>query len=170
MILQSEIQIIPSSKTLQYYKDKGYNVKIKEPIYIKNEDIPNGSHILERRKCDNCSKEFERTRRAIMDTFNKFNKDLCLECSKKYTQEKTKITNLKKYGVEYPFQSQEIKTKAKETCLKKYGCEFTFQDSSMNSRAVESYRNKINKDSDFKKKIQEKTKATNLKKQVIFVY
>lgn len=32
-----------------------------------------------------------------------------------------RITMLKKYGVEYPLQSKEVRNKIKETCLNKYG-------------------------------------------------
>ena len=38
-------------------------------------------------------------------------------------KEKIKQTNLKRYGVENPFQSEEKKNKIKETLIKKYGCD-----------------------------------------------
>jgi glucan-binding YG repeat protein len=40
---------------------------------------------------------------------------------------KVKSTNLEKYGVENPFQSEEVKEKGKATCLEKYGVENPFQ-------------------------------------------
>ena len=58
------------------------------------------------------------------------------------TLEKTKQTNLKRYGVENPMQNKEIKEKFKQTNLKRYGVECSLQ----------------NKD------IKEKTKQTNLKR------
>ena len=36
--------------------------------------------------------------------------------------EKTKQTNLKRYGVENPQQVKEFKEKTQQTCLKKYNC------------------------------------------------
>lgn len=36
--------------------------------------------------------------------------------------ERTKLTNLKKYGCEFPTQSKQVKEKTKSTNLKKYGC------------------------------------------------
>ena len=42
-------------------------------------------------------------------------------------REKTKQTNLIKYGVEYPSQSKKIREKSKQTCLKRYGIEYPLQ-------------------------------------------
>jgi len=57
-------------------------------------------------------------------------------------REKSKATNLEKYGCEHPSQNKEIKAKSKATNLEKYGCENPFQN----------------------KEVQEKIKATNLEK------
>jgi len=46
----------------------------------------------------------------------------------KEIKEKTKITNLEKYGVENVFQNEDIKNKIKETNLIKYGVEYTAQN------------------------------------------
>jgi len=64
------------------------------------------------------------------------------DCIKKLKLQKSIKTNLKKYGVENPLQSEEIKNKIKQTNLKKYGTEW----------AIGS------------KIIQNKVKQTNLKK------
>ena len=166
MILQEYLEITPSSKNLQYYRDKGYNVNIKQPILININDIPDGSKILETRKCDCCGKDFTRMHRAIVDTFNSYNKDLCVSCSKKERIEKTKKSNLEKYGVEFPMQSKEIKQKAIETSLKNYGCEYTFQNKEVQDKAknsiIDKYGSISNMASD--SKVVEKRKQTNINK------
>lgn len=47
----------------------------------------------------------------------------CKKCAEINKRINMKKTNLKKYGVENPFQSEEIKEKIKKTNLIKYGCE-----------------------------------------------
>src|ERR1035437_2660739 len=47
----------------------------------------------------------------------------CKECGKKLHYINLKLSNLKKYGVENQFQSEEIKEKSRQTKLKKYGDE-----------------------------------------------
>lgn len=52
-----------------------------------------------------------------------YNNHCCAKCVKKdnVVKEKTKQTNIKKFGVENPFQSKEIKEQIKETLLERYG-------------------------------------------------
>ena len=66
----------------------------------------------------------------------------CKPCTLKNKLEKTKQTNLQKYGVENPFQSDECKKKSKETMITKYGVSIPLQSS----------------------ELKEKTKQTNLQK------
>ena len=162
--------------------------------------------------CKNCGKEFETLIkskeyccRKCQYTF--FDRE-CLYChkifkgskSRKYCSkeckqadmpnklERTKKTNLKKYGVENPFQNELIKEKIKQTNLKKYGVENPSQNKEIYEKIkqtnVEKYgftspiknkdvKNKIEntmikkygvKNATQSKKIQNKIKKTNLKK------
>lgn len=52
---------------------------------------------------------------------------LCKDCTFQNAVEKSKQTSLKRYGVEYPFQSEIIKEKSRRTCLKNYGVEHPMQ-------------------------------------------
>ena len=61
--------------------------------------------------CSNCNEEAH----VSLGEFNRGRR--CEKCSR----ERTKETNLEKYGVENPFQSEEIKKKIKEKNLEKYG-------------------------------------------------
>ena len=51
----------------------------------------------------------------------------CIDCVNKNSLVKNKQTCLKKYGVEYSLQSDEIKQKRKQTNLDKYGVEYPLQ-------------------------------------------
>ena len=55
----------------------------------------------------------------------------CKEC----VMEKTKQTNLKKYGVKFPVQSKEILNKMKQTNLERYGCENVFQNEKIKEKS-----------------------------------
>jgi hypothetical protein len=56
-----------------------------------------------------------------------------------------KQNNLKKFGVEYPFQSQEIQEKGKQTRLKKYGSIYPLQNKELNDKSKQTrIQNHIN--------------------------
>ena len=70
---------------------------------------------------------------SLKDGYRKY----CSEkCSNIHTQSKIKITNLKKYGFENPFQSEIIKEKIKKTNLEKYGFEFSHQNKKVSEKAT----------------------------------
>lgn len=90
--------------------------------------------------CDYCGKCFKRKKHHVVKLRKVLPKDSCgekectvkkraestialhgEECFKKKFLEKSKKSNLKKYGVENPSQSNKIKNKIKKTNLKKYG-------------------------------------------------
>jgi hypothetical protein len=76
-------------------------------------------------KCltENCNENVEKIFRNIIETSGFY----CNNCSNVKKQDKRKITNLEKYGVEYPQQSINIRNKSKNTCLEKYGVEYISQ-------------------------------------------
>lgn len=68
-----------------------------------------------------------------------------------------RITSLKRYGVEYPLQSREIRKKIKETNLKKYG--------SNSILGNKEFRKKYDIDNNFKKlEVKRKTRQTSISK------
>lgn len=165
MILNKEIEIIPASKNVRYFKDLGYEAKRGEPLKVKIEDLSDGCHVLETRQCDNCLKPFTRAHRDIIVTLNCYGKDLCVECTKEARLEKSKNTNLKKYGVEFPMQSKEIKEKAKKTTRAHYGVDYSFQDDDARDKAIQSFKDiyQVNNPQQLEE-IKEKTKQTNLER------
>ena len=55
MILIKEIEIVGNGKTINYYKDKGYDIKCNKKITIKIEDLIETSAIKLDCYCDICS-------------------------------------------------------------------------------------------------------------------
>lgn len=85
----------------------------------------------------------------------------CIKCSKlKATQ-----TNLEKYGVENPFQSEEIKNKIKQKNLEKYGVENPSQSPEIHQKKIETSLKNYGCEYPLQSKIiKEKSKQTNFNK------
>ena len=85
----------------------------------------------------------------------------CIECSKL----KAIQTNLKRYGVENPFQSEEIKNKIKQKNLEKYGVENPSQSSEIKQKKIEtSLKNYGVINPTQSEIIKQKSKQTNIEK------
>ena len=77
--------------------------------------------------CPVCGKKIT-FKKVTHNSYIIWNTYCSMECSKskdarKIQHDKMKQTNLERYGVENPFQSEQIKDKIKQTCLEKYGVE-----------------------------------------------
>ena len=85
-------------------------------------------------------------------TFNNFikgyNQHCCISCAilDENTQNKMKQTNIKKFGVENPSQSEEIKKKKKETCLINHGVENPSQSEEIQQKKKDTCQKRYNKD------------------------
>lgn len=87
-------------------------------------------------KCK-CSNEYIKSFNAIYK-----NGAYCKVCMNIVRLEKTKKTNLEKYGVENPFQSKEIKKKIKATNKEKYGVECPLQSQEIKDKVKQTCINK----------------------------
>ena len=102
MILQSFFEVRVHPRNINHYKKLGYDTDKQKKIVVKNEDLLDGSKILEKRQCDECGVVLEREHSAWVDTRISFNKDLCPKCSRKNAIEKTKKIFQEKYGCDFP--------------------------------------------------------------------
>lgn len=164
MILQENFEVLITNRNYKFYKEKGYDVKKGEICLIKNKDYPPKREDIEKRQCDNCGKIIERKRSLHSSTFKNFGEDLCQECAKSKRIEKSKKTNLSKYGVEFPMQSEDIKQKARSTTLKNYGVEYSFQNPNVQEKATKGFNDKKNNNNNFLIELNKKRIETNLKK------
>ena len=84
------------------------------------------------------------------------------KCSKKYTYEQTKKSNLKNYGVENPYQRKDVKKKIKQNNLKNFGVNMPLQNKEIKEKAYktmeENYRAKTTLQSEILIKKVKKTK------------
>ena len=116
MIINKEIKIRVNPKNISNLKKFQNNIKINDVINIPIEYISKNSHIKIHVKCDKCG--FEKI--ISYFSYNRNIKNLNLYTCQKCSKIKSKDTNLKKYGVEYPIQLEEIKKKRKLNNIKKY--------------------------------------------------
>lgn len=63
--------------------------------------------------------------------------------------DKRKSTCIKKYGVENPQKSEEVKDKTKRTCLEKYGVENVFMNDEIKNKIRETNKQRYGKQHDF---------------------
>lgn len=70
-------------------------------------------------------------------------------------QEKLKKSNIEKYGVEHPLQSQKIKDKIKQTCIDKYGVDSYMKTKEFRQKSIEATQSK---------EVIEKRRKTNQQK------
>lgn len=118
MLLTKEVEVKPTGKMIQYYKDLGYDAKRNQPLMVVVEDLPKRSHARVEILCDICNKNKIIVRYADYNiSTEKTGSRVCKQCaSKKATQ-----TNQEKYGVQRPLQNESFKEKARQTCLDRYG-------------------------------------------------
>jgi hypothetical protein len=89
----------------------------------------------------------------------------CKACTMKRRLEKIKATNVLKYGVENPFQSETIKQKIAETNLEKYGVEYAMQNGMVQQKIKETNLTKYGVENPFQATVcKEKAKQTMMTK------
>lgn len=152
---------IKGSKSVSKLKEIGIECKIGDIVKIPIEKMWKGSNIKINVKCDICG--HEKKLRYTDYLLNLKHNLYC--CSNKCAVEKSKITNLDKYGVENVFQNEEIKNKIKETNLEKYGCEYSAQNTEIKEKIKQTNLEKYGVHTTLlEEKTIKKIKQTNLEK------
>tara|TARA_R110000772_G_scaffold8005_2_gene26718 strand:- start:1195 stop:1986 length:792 start_codon:yes stop_codon:yes gene_type:complete len=116
MLVKKEYKVLVTNRNISKFKDK-YNTKSGEYCLINVSDLSKGSHLRVDVKCDRCDIVFGRTYKSYLYYRKNYDYDTCNKC--KY--EKVEKTNIEKFGVSNPFQSEKIKDKIKETWIDNYG-------------------------------------------------
>ena len=91
----------------------GYNCKCGDILLVKPTELQDGSAIKELRRCACCGEIYGRRHSQHINSFKKWNKDLCLKCVRKgefeaQTQAKRKQTCIEKYGQDNPSKVSEF--------------------------------------------------------------
>ena len=111
-------------------------------------------------KCLNCDEICSKTFRLFMSIGC-----FCKIHTSQNGKEKSKATNLEKYGCECPLQNKEVQEKIKATNLEKYGCECPFQNKEVQERIKAINLEKYGCENPYQnKEVRERIKATNLEK------
>ena len=111
-----------------------------ELISVNGESNKNGSFENIKRehrcifKCIKCEKKHNKTVRQILEISGFY----CEECTLKNAQIKIKETNIERYGVENPGQSEEVRAKMKETNMERYGVEHPLQSEEVKAKIKET--------------------------------
>lgn len=119
-LITKEVELSPRGSLIKYYRDKGYVFNYGDTITVKIEDVSKNSHVMVDCICDFGN---EPIRMKYQDYNKQMDGVLAKVCCNKCKINKSKVTNMIKYGVENVAQKDEFKEKLKQTCLNKYGCE-----------------------------------------------
>jgi hypothetical protein len=135
MLLDEYIIINITNKNKKYFKNKGYDITQNGKYSIKIIDLPKGSHVRIRVKCDICNQEKEIN---YYDYYNitKDNTQLyyCYNCK----NIKTKKTCIERYEVENVFQLEDVKNKIKETNNLLYNKDFAIQNDLIQNKSIQT--------------------------------
>jgi hypothetical protein len=84
---------------------------------------------------------------------------------KEKSNQKRKQTNIAKYGVEAPLQSQEIKEKSKRTCQEHYGVDNPSQSAEVQDKKVQTFLERYGVENPmYSEELKDKLKQTNLER------
>lgn len=122
MLLDKFIDIKLNGKTIQKYRDKGYEGIPQQVITVKIEDLIPTSHYKVRCQCSNCAKVVLNTYKAYVKYLENQSMYVCKSC----IGIKQRKTSLKRYGAEHHNQTDEGKRIRKNTNLERYGVETYF--------------------------------------------
>jgi hypothetical protein len=155
---------IKSVKKIKYDYDllknhcEKYNIKLFDTY--ENIKITRETKILSECLNSNCNSIVNKSFRSLIDYGS-----YCTNCIKKIMNEKSKKTNLEKYGVEYSFNSNIVQNKTKKTNLEKYGNENPFNSVIIQNKIKKTNLEKYGHENPFNSVIiQNKIKKTNLEK------
>lgn len=126
---------IKGCRKLDYFKSLGYDVS-GEYIEINIKDLNTGSREIVEVICDYCGKELSVTFREYRRNIGSTGK---FACCKKCGSQKSKETNIERFGVEHPLKLQEFRDKQAKTNLEKYGVEFLQQSKIMQEKTKNAY-------------------------------
>ena len=161
MIITKFVPIKMNGKHIKKYRDKGYTCEVGDVIQINVIDIARNSQVKILVECDVC-----KLRREIINEnyYNSFDNGGYYSCRMCKTN-KTKKTNLEKYGFEHYTQTDEYIEKAIKTNLEKYGADWRLKNKEEYLKQVDSNLNKYGCENAFQiEEVKSKIKETNLEK------
>ena len=126
MILTDYVQIVISRKNIDYFSLYYKDIKLKDKIKVKPEELQTGSNSFIDVKCDICGLERNIKYQAYYKNINSC-EDYPIYTCDKCSHLKIKSHNRKKWGVDYFSQTDDYKIKFKSTMLERWGVEHALQ-------------------------------------------
>ena len=111
MIIQEKVDVKITNRNRNYYRNLNYEVS-NNILSVCVKDLPSGSNVYVSVSCDICHVESKVSLYNYKTCFEKYNLYTCKPCS---IENKTKKTNIIKYGVNSPLKNIDILNKVKET-------------------------------------------------------
>lgn len=163
MIITKQVELVTNSKTLNYYKNKGYDCnKVGEILNVKVEDLSKYSRQKILVQCDYCGKILEKSYNDWIKGQEFIQKDSCKNCCYKKTSEVNKLL----YGCENVFQVPEVKEKIKLKIQEQYGSEINniSQVKEIQNKKKENLEKKLKENPTYYDDIQAKLRATSMER------
>ena len=148
MIINNIMNINLNGRTIEYYKEKGYDTSNKK-IDICVKDLHKNSHIKIDVKCDICGNLKKISYRAYCKNIEKYK---LYSCSNKCANFKNKLTSIELYGVDHFSKTKEFIDKVIKTTNDKYEKNFYTQTKEYKKR-IEKYHKEHNYDEQNLKRI-----------------
>lgn len=134
-ILTKEVEVKPTGKMIQYYKNKGYDAKYKQPLIVKVEDLPKSSFMPVSILCDYCKEEvFSTTYHHYNEESRHISKHACKNCWQKKNEEVVMM----KYGVKSVSQVEEFQKKREQTLQANYGVPVPLKSKEIKNKQVQT--------------------------------
>ena len=166
MLKDRKINVNITNRNRNYYNKLGYSIESNN-LLVKIEDLPKNSHLVVEVICDKCKKEYQLTYAKYNQNISHYGFFTCKKCS----NEKKKITNLNKFGVDnyakkinygdevkkikeekYGDSNYNNKNKYTETMMNRYGVKYFLESKNFKNK----YRKK--RDFNYKKNLIKKLK------------
>lgn len=113
-IITKEVEVRPTGKMIQYYRDKGYDAKYRQPLVVNIEDLSDESCVIVDVLCDCCEETIcSPTYRDYKKRVEKFDNYACSHCRSVHQKE----SFMEKYGVDSPAKLEEVRKRMEATSL-----------------------------------------------------
>lgn len=149
-----------TKKNIEYYKNLGYDVNLKDVITIPAEHLTSGSHQPVQVQCDVCKKEYPKPYKQYLSQHT-YDMDTCNGC-KNIKHAKTCVD---KYGCANVSQVSEVRKKVEQTCVDRYGVINVMQNKEIEQKQTNTMFEKYGvKRPSQNQDIKEKIARTNLER------
>lgn len=160
-IIIKEVEVKPTGKMIQYYRDKGYDAKYNQLLIVNIDDLPEKSSIHIKVSCDYCGEECNP---RYVDYCNSIEIDgtyACVHCA----IHKAEKTTYKKYGVLNYSSTKECREKVSNTLMSRYGISHVSKSEKFLKRKCENNKLKYGVEHTLQvKEFRDKGIQTNLEK------